>query len=205
MNSPTPEAASPLAIKLATPAARQSRFRGVGLMVCCDRPRAASVRGLTLIELAITLAVLAILGAIALPSVGSSLDRQRLQASARALADDIAEARFEAARRGQALHLRATPGGSGGAGWCWSVSASADCPCGQPQACQLRNVRAADHPGVQLVSAQSLRLDPVGAAQAGTAALLESRRGERLRVDVSALGRSRVCAVAGAWPQLPRC
>lgn len=168
-------------------------------------PPAPVSHGLTLIELAIALAVLAILGAMALPSIGAQLDRQRLQASARALADDIAEARFQAARRGQVLHLQATPGGSGGAGWCWSVSASPDCPCGQPQACQLRNVRASDHPGVRLVSAQSLHLDPLGAAQAGTAALLESRRGERLRVDVSTLGRSRVCAAAGAWPQLPAC
>ena len=148
--------------------------------------------------------MLAVLGAIALPGFGASLDRQRLQATAQALAADIAEARFEAARRGQTLHLNT----DAGAAWCWSVSASAGCPCGQAQACQLRNVRAADHPGVQLVSAQSLRLEAEGAAQAGAAATLQSRRGERLRVDVSALGRTRVCALAGAagaWPRLPSC
>lgn len=158
-------------------------------------------RGFTMIELAITLAVLAILGAIALPSVGAGLDRQRLQATAQALAADIGEARFEAARRGQPLHLQASTGPA----WCWSVSVNADCPCGQAQACQLQNVRAADHPGVQIVSAQGLRLDAVGAAQAGTAAVLQSRRGDRLRVDVSALGRTRICAAAGSWPSLPPC
>jgi type IV fimbrial biogenesis protein FimT len=161
----------------------------------------ATARGFTLIELAITLAVLAILGAIALPSIGAGLDRQRLQATAQALAADIGEARFEAARRGQPLHLQA----SAGPAWCWSVSVNPDCPCGQARACQLQNVRAADHPGVQIVSAQGLRLDAVGAAQAGTAALLQSRRGDRLRVDVSALGRTRICAAAGAWPALPPC
>lgn len=162
---------------------------------------AALAQGFTLIELVITMAVLAILGAIALPSVGAGLDRQRLQATAQALAADIGQARFEAARRGQALHLQA----SAGADWCWSVSADPGCRCGQAQACQLQNVRAADHPGVQIVSAQSLRLEDVGAAQAGTAAVLQSRRGDRLRVDVSALGRSRVCAAAGSWPALPAC
>ncbi|HLL18994.1 MAG TPA: GspH/FimT family pseudopilin [Rubrivivax sp.] len=158
-------------------------------------------RGLTLIELVITLAVLAILSAVALPSIGASLDRHRLQASAHALAADIGEARFEAARRGQALHLQA----SAGADWCWSVSVNPDCPCGQAQTCQLQNVRAVDHPGVQIVSAQALRLDGAGVAQAGTAALLQSRRGDRLRVDVSALGRTRICSVSGSWPTLPPC
>lgn len=160
-----------------------------------------AVAGLTLIELTITLAVLAILAAIALPSVGADLDRQRLQATAQALAADISEARFEAARRGQPLHVQA----SAGAAWCWSVSVNPQCPCGQAQACQLQNVSAADHPGVQIVSAHEARLEAVGVAQAGTVAVLQSRRGDRLRVDVSALGRSRVCAVAGNWPTLPPC
>ena len=162
---------------------------------------ATPARGLTLIELVITLAVLAILSAVALPSIGASLDRHRLQASAQALAADIGAARFEAARRGQALHLQAIAGPD----WCWSVSVNPDCPCGQPRACQLQNVRAVDHPGVQIVSAQDLRLEGAGIAQAGTAALLQSRRGDRLRVDVSALGRTRICSVSGTWPTLPRC
>lgn len=158
-------------------------------------------RGLTLIELAITLAVLAVLGAIALPGLGAGLERQRLQATAQALAADIADARFEAARRGQALHVQA----SGGAAWCWAVSEDPACPCGAAQACQLRNVRAADHPGVRLVSAQTLRLEPAGGAQAGTAATLESPRGDRLRVDIGPLGRTRICAAAGAWPRMQPC
>jgi len=85
------------------------------------------------------------------------------------------------------------------------VSVNPDCPCGQALTCQLQNVRAVDHPGVQIVSAQALRLDGAGVAQAGTAALLQSRRGDRLRVDVSALGRTRICSVSGSWPTLPPC
>ena len=154
-----------------------------------------------MIELAIVLAVLAVLGAIALPGVGASLDRQRLHATAQALADDIAEARFEAARRGHALHVQP----SGGGQWCWSVSAAPGCPCGAAHACQLRNVRASDHPGVRLLSAQPLTLQAAGGAQPGTAATLESRRGDRLRVDIGPMGRTRICAAAGAWPKLQAC
>jgi type IV fimbrial biogenesis protein FimT len=60
--------------------------------------------GLTLIELCAVLAVLALLSALALPSLGHRLDRQRLHAAAETLAADLADARFEAARRGQPLH-----------------------------------------------------------------------------------------------------
>ncbi|HZF80715.1 MAG TPA: GspH/FimT family pseudopilin [Rubrivivax sp.] len=160
-----------------------------------------SARGFTLIEIAITLGVLAILSAVALPSIGASLERHRLQATAHALAADIQEARFEAARRGQPLHVRT----SAGQDWCWSVSVNPDCPCGRPSACQMQNVRAADHPGVQMISAQALRLEGAGIAQSGTAAILQSHRGDRLRVDVSALGRTRICAAAGSWPALVPC
>jgi type IV fimbrial biogenesis protein FimT len=163
------------------------------------KPRRAT--GLTLLELAIALAVLAVLGTLALPSMGAYLAHTRLQAAAQALADDITNARFEAAGRGQALHVQPTAG----AAWCWAVSATPDCACGQAQACQLHRVSAADHAQVRLLQAQPVRLDPTGTAPAGTVAVLESPRGERLKVEVSALGRARVCAASGAWPALPAC
>lgn len=159
------------------------------------------IAGLTLLELAIALAVLAVLGTLALPGMGAQLAHTRLQAAAQGLADDISNARFEAAGRGQALHLELETG----AAWCWAVAATPGCGCGQARACQLQRVRSTDHAQVRLLQAQALRLDPEGTARAGTVALLESARGERLRVDVSPLGRARVCAVAGVWPALPAC
>jgi type IV fimbrial biogenesis protein FimT len=161
-----------------------------------------SVRGLTLLELAITLAVLAVLGALALPNITERLSRQRLQSAAEMLAADLTDARFEAARRGQALHVLAQEGTA----WCWAVAAAPGCACDQAQACQVHRVRAADHPGVRLLEGHALVLDPAGTTPGGgTAAVFASPRGERLRVDVSALGRPRVCALQGAWPRLPAC
>jgi len=150
-------------------------------------------RGFTLLELVITLAVLGILSTLAMPSLGSRVDRARLVGAAEMLAADVAEARFEAARTGQPLHVVARAGPD----WCWSVATTPGCGCGVPQPCQLKTVQAQDHPGVRLLDSFAVALEPGGEArsQPGT---LPGRQGERLRVAISSLGRTRVCAVDGS-------
>lgn len=162
--------------------------------------------GFTLIEIGLALAVLAILAALALPDLGRGMERQRLQGAAQGLAADLAEARFEAARQGQALFVEARPAPSRDSGWCWAVARSAGCDCAAAQACQVHAVRSADWRGVRLVEGLAVTLQPGGtAAGPQQAALLESSRGEQLRVEVSALGRARVCAARGSWPSVPAC
>jgi Tfp pilus assembly protein FimT len=171
-----------------------------------DAPRqrgGARTRGLTLLELMAVLGLIALLGGLALPSLAGSLQRHRLLATAQHLAADLSEARHEAARGGAPLHLTLQPG----TGWCWAVVRSADCGCGAPAPCQLGRVHAADHPGVTLQQTTAVRIEPQGTAAAGTAtvALLEGRGGAQLRVDLSALGRPRVCAPAAAFSGVAPC
>ncbi len=162
--------------------------------------------GFTMIEVGLALAVLAILATLALPDVGRRMERQRLQGAAQGLAADLAEARFEAARQGQSLYVEARAAPSRDSGWCWAVARSAGCDCAALQACQLHTVRSADWRGVRLVEGLAVTLDPGGtAAGRQQTALLESSRGEQLRVEVSALGRARVCASRGSWPSMPAC
>ncbi|HRD97202.1 MAG TPA: type IV pilin protein, partial [Rubrivivax sp.] len=94
--------------------------------------------GLTLLEMAIAIAVLAILGSLALPPFAARVSRERLTRAAETLSADISQARFLAAREGRALHLRS----QAGTDWCWSVSAATVCDCAQPQVCQIRRVPA---------------------------------------------------------------
>jgi len=157
--------------------------------------------GLTLIEVVIALAVLAVLSSIALPSLGQALHRQRLKAAAETLASDMAEARFEAARRGLPLHLVF----AGGEGWCYAVATAAGCDCRAAQACQLRTVRAADLPGVALLDSQDARIEAGGVAAGATRTLFGTKKGEQLLVSLSLLGRSSVCAPGGQVSGYPRC
>ena len=143
-------------------------------------------RGFTLLELAIAIAVLAVLGAMALPSFGARLDRQRLDSAAQALLNDINEARFEAVRQQRSLHLVVQTGSQ----WCWSVALDPACPCGQTQACELRHAMHKDHAGVRLVEGQTASLNANGIAGTATSTTLESRRGARLRVDLQEIGRA---------------
>ena len=158
-------------------------------------------RGLTMLEISIALALLAVLGAVAVPGLGARLDQQRLNTAAEALVADVNEARFEAARQGRAMHIVMQTGDT----WCWAVATQENCPCGQAQACELRNAQQRDHGGVRLLAGQTLHLGANGRAEAGGSATLESRRGNRLRVDVQLLGRPRVCTLTGSAARYPAC
>jgi type IV fimbrial biogenesis protein FimT len=163
---------------------------------------AQTATGLTLLELMICVAVLAVLGILALPSLGAQLERQRLRHAAQTLVGDITEARFLAAQRGVPVHVQVQV--PEGPLWCWGVSMSSGCDCSAPQACTLHAVPAASHTGIRLVAGMALQLESTGTANAASTTF-ESPRGERLRVDVSAQGRARICALDGTWPQLPAC
>jgi type IV fimbrial biogenesis protein FimT len=162
---------------------------------------AQSASGLTLLELMICVAVLAVLGMLALPSLGTQMERQRLRSAAQTLAGDITEARFLAAQRGQAVYVQTQDAPP----WCWSISMSSGCDCSDAQACRIHTVPAASHPGIRLVSGMALQLEPTGGVAAAASTTFESPHGDRLRVDVTVQGRPRICALSGSWPQLPAC
>jgi type IV fimbrial biogenesis protein FimT len=167
------------------------------LMKHCTHPRRKTL-GLTLLELMISLAILAILTSLAVPSFGTRVAHGRLLRAAENLAGDITEARFEATRRGQPLFVQSAPS-------CWAVSSAPDCACAATQACQIHRMDLADHPGVSLQGALAVRVDPAGTALQTGVVTLRSSYGEQLRVEVSALGRPRICASSGTWPRLPVC
>ena len=166
-------------------------------------PHRTRNRGLTLIELMIGLGICAVLMSLAVPSFSQHLQRTRLKAAAQGLELDLREARFEAARRGSALHVSFR----GGADWCYTLSTTPDCDCHVQQACRLKATRGSDLRGVQLIEAHGMRFDPAtGEVESpGTAAVWAAPGGERVKVSVGAMGRPSVCTLEGHLPPWPAC
>lgn len=151
-------------------------------------------RGFTLVELAIGVAVLALLAAIAVPSFGERIARARLAGTAETLATDLAEARFEAAQSGRALYVVFSPG----ADWCYAVARAPSCDCRSALPCQLKVARAGDVPGVELLDAADAAFDPTAQeATTGGATLRGMGGAQRLQVALTPLGRPRLCSPSG--------
>ena len=166
-------------------------------------------RGLTLLELMVTLAVLAILLSIGIPSLQSFFEGNRLKGAAQALAEDLQWSRSEAILRNRTLHLSFNA-----AAWCYGIAEQAGCDCAQTDptasgACALsgptagsrvlKRVAAADFPGIAMTATiAETWFEPRRAlARNGTLGFV-SPSGTRLNVVLSRLGRVRICVPADA-------
>lgn len=168
------------------------------------RGLARAARGVTLIECVIAIAIVAALMSITLPSFGEAMARARLRAAAEDLAYDLGNARLESVRAGAGVvHVSFAPGAS----WCWAVGPVADANCRSPApGTTVHTVRADSYPGVTLDHAVSARFDGRDTlASAGLAAEFSSAQGQRLRVQVTPLGRASICSPQGRLLDYPRC
>ena len=160
-------------------------------------------RGITLIECVITVAIVAALMSIALPSFGEAMARARLRAAAQDLALDLGNARLESVRQGAGLvYVSVRPGPS----WCWAVGPVADADCHNPPAGTLHVARAEDYIGVTITRGVDTAFDgrdPL--ATAGFAAEFASQQGQQLRVQMTPLGRATICSPQGSSLDFPRC
>lgn len=156
--------------------------------------------GLTLIELLLVIAVLAIIVTSGLPSLGALLDRQQLRGAANDLHAEFLNARMEAIRRNVPVSVAFTTGDDGD--WCIALSDSGPCDCLERRDCALEGapprITGSDqfrriYVTTNFTPGDTATFRPArGTANAGTA---------RLRVDdhqveirLSTLGRVRICS-----------
>jgi type IV fimbrial biogenesis protein FimT len=169
-----------------------------------QRARSRAARGVTLIECVIALGILAALMSIALPSFGEAMARARLRSAAEDLALDLGNARLESVRGGAGVvYVTLVPGSN----WCWAVGPVANADCRNPAPnTTVHTVRAEDYAGVMMDRGVSASFDGRDAlASAALAAEFSSVQGQRLRVQVTPLGRASICSPQGRTPDYPGC
>ncbi|EXJ13326.1 pilus assembly protein [Imhoffiella purpurea] len=154
--------------------------------------------GLTLLELLVTLCVLAVLLAMGLPSMRAMLDRNHLKAAAQGLAEDLQWTRSESIKRH--LELRVIFDIQPDT-WCYGIleSQEGSCNCRLASqttgACDLKHVTDADHPGISLdPSFDATGFDPRRATAINGSIRVTDGSGNQLRVILSRLGRIRICS-----------
>ncbi len=98
--------------------------------------------GFTLVEMAITIAIIALVLVLAVPNFRLIVEHERLRDATQALQSDLMTARAEAIRRN--IDIFAVFITDGGTGWCYGVAARSDCDCriadvANATACALSN------------------------------------------------------------------
>lgn len=169
--------------------------------------------GFTLIELMITVAVLAIILVIAAPNLQSFLDKNRVVGAAEAIYSEMQFARSEAVKQSADMVVVFSPAATP---WCSGFSRSDVAPCdcaqalGAADACSivadgqtdvLKVVRGTAFTGVTMDAdaPASVTFNGVrGTTGSDDSILLQSGLGRQMRVDVNALGRVRLCSPAGS-------
>src|SRR6266480_3132072 len=95
-------------------------------------------KGITLIELVITLTVLGILALAAIPSVITFVQNHRLASTADQLAVMLQYARSEAIKRNTNVYVSFTSGDN----WCYGIQTGSACDCTNASNCNLGAVSA---------------------------------------------------------------
>ena len=169
--------------------------------------------GLTLLELAIVVAITAIVVAAAAPSFTALIDARRLDSAATRLVADIQLARSEAIARNQPLRLSLFTG-TGATCWIVHSGGPADCRCGDDAgavcgagARTVKGVVLANKERVSVAgNVASIVFDPLHGTSTPTGTLrLVGARGSAVHHVVNVVGRVRSCSPDGVVPGYSPC
>lgn len=177
-----------------------------------NRPPPSSYQaGVTLIELLVALAVLAVFVALGIPSFNSIFDNKRLTGAAQAMHADFQFARAQAIKSNQDISVNFVEGSN----WCYGITDStpfSDCVCSNTASaasCTVEGVQRVVNGSTQFpkvildqnFSGNKVEFDPVrGGLKAGVtngSARFQNTDGSEMRAVLSASGRARLCSPTG--------
>lgn len=171
-------------------------------------------RGLTLIETAIVIAVMAIVAATVAPSLAGFIETRRLDGAATRLAADIQFVRSEAIARNRALRLSVHATANASTCWVVHTGLAAQCACADQGAAvcsggavEIKTVVLPAGERVALAAnVGSIVFDPLHGTSTPTGTLrLVAASGRAVHHVVNVLGRVRSCSPAAAVPGYRAC
>lgn len=166
-------------------------------------PAHRAARGFTLLEMLVTLALMAILMSIAVPTYAGFAARHRLKSASDMLVLDLRQARLDAIQRNASVHVVA----HAGAQWCYAVSTDPGCDCrAADTSCAIRRVDSSEFSGVVMDSARAVGFDGrLGRSVPASVALLSTGDGLAATVRVQASGRPSACSSGKPMNGYPAC
>jgi type IV fimbrial biogenesis protein FimT len=183
-------------------------------------------RGLTLIELMVTVGILGIVLATAAPSLADFMNKRRVRLVADELSTLMVYARSEAGLRNRRVNVVFNSGSSPS---CYTIAefgALGRCNCSSTPICtgsaiELKTVTIPGLTGVNLTPSEALSFNTGQAGVKGysmgfmvpslradpsnVSVDVGSARGYQLRMQLSPLGRPSLCTPNGSYSDVPRC
>lgn len=165
-----------------------------------------TTHGFTLVELMVTLAVLAIVATIAVPSFQEMMTKNRVKGAAEALYADMQLARQESIKRNQAISVTF---GSNSGGWCYGLddtsgscdctatTSASNCTIGAGTTAFSRVVQGSTSFNGVALNSGNITFDNVRGTASTSGTNTVSIGAYQASVVVGALGSARICTPSG--------
>jgi type IV fimbrial biogenesis protein FimT len=161
-------------------------------------------KGFTLLELLITVTVLAIIMAFGVPNLTGFFEKQRVTGAAQAFLSDIQYARAEAIKQNARVYIEIDD-----TQWCYGLddtdAGSCDCATASAASCTINNnkyvVTSDRFPDVLMnesVSGSSITFNPARGTLGPAGNVLFSSGDSSVRAKWSSIGRAKICAESGS-------